>query len=87
MEDPKHPNSNNHNHNHNNRETQFLIFRQTKYALEGRQSYAIVGGIIEPGEKAVDAAQREVHEELGLLCDTTFLGRFRTDVNRGRYYV
>ena len=30
-------------------ESRFLVFEQTKYALEGRKSLAIVGGIIEPG--------------------------------------
>lgn len=68
-------------------ETKFLIFRQTKYALEDRQSLAIVGGIIEPSENARDAAAREVNEELGLDCQFEFLGRFRTDVNRGMGWV
>jgi ADP-ribose pyrophosphatase len=62
----------------------FLVLEQTKYALEGRISLAIVGGIIEPGEEALKAAEREVREELGVDCRTFhFLGRYRTDVNRG----
>lgn len=63
----------------------FLVFGQTKYALEGRMSLAIVGGIIEPHEEPEQAARREVEEEMGgLQCqDFHFLGRFRTDVNRG----
>jgi ADP-ribose pyrophosphatase len=62
----------------------FLIFRQTKYALEGRESLAIVGGIIEPGETPQHAAHREVLEETKYDCrDMKFLGRYRTDVNRG----
>jgi 8-oxo-dGTP pyrophosphatase MutT (NUDIX family) len=62
----------------------FLVFEQTKYALEGRKSLAVVGGIIEPGEEPRRAAQREVHEELAIQCQTYhFLGRYRTDVNRG----
>ena len=66
-------------------EPKFLVFEQTKYALEGRQSHAIIGGIIEKGEEPVDAARREVEEEMdGLVCDDFhFLGQFRTDVNRG----
>lgn len=68
-------------------ETKFLIFRQTKYALEGRLSLAIVGGIIEPNENAIHAASREVNEEMGLDCQFEFLGRFRTDVNRGMGWV
>jgi len=66
----------------------FLIFRQTKYALEGRTSLAIVGGIIEPGESPEHTAEREVEEELGRSCKNfEFLGRFRTDVNRGMGWV
>ena len=65
-------------------EKMFLVFEQSKYALEGRTSKAIIGGIIEPHEIPKDAAAREVEEELGVRCDTFhFLGRFRTDVNRG----
>jgi 8-oxo-dGTP pyrophosphatase MutT (NUDIX family) len=61
----------------------FLIFRQTKYALEGRTSLAIVGGIVEPGESPEHTAEREVEEELGRSCKSfDVLGRFRTDVNR-----
>ena len=57
---------------------------QTKYALEGRSSLAIVGGIIEPGEAPETAARREVQEEMQLECrEFHFLGRYRTDVNRG----
>ena len=59
---------------------EFLIFEQTKYALEGRQSLAIVGGIIEPGEQPEEAARREVQEEMMQVCqEFHFLGRYRTD--------
>jgi ADP-ribose pyrophosphatase YjhB (NUDIX family) len=53
--------------------------------LEGRTSLAIIGGIIEPGEDPEHAARREVYEEMnGLECKQFhFLGRYRTDVNRG----
>jgi ADP-ribose pyrophosphatase len=65
-------------------EAQFIVLQQTKYALEGRTSLAIVGGIIEPGESPDNAAKREVLEETGYSCDQFhFLGRYRTDVNRG----
>jgi len=66
-------------------ERRFLVFEQTKYALEGRTSLAIIGGIIEPGEQPEHAARREVYEEMdGLECQQFhFLGRYRTDVNRG----
>lgn len=66
------------------KEPHFLIFEQTKYALEGRESLAIVGGIIEPNEQPEKAAHREVLEETGQDCASFhFLGRYRTDVNRG----
>eukprot|EP00977_Amphora_coffeiformis_P022403 scaffold10860_cov182-Amphora_coffeaeformis.AAC.20 len=62
----------------------YSIFEQTKYGLEGRSSSAVVGGICELGETPSVTAQREVQEEMGLVCRTLhFLGRFRTDVNRG----
>jgi ADP-ribose pyrophosphatase YjhB (NUDIX family) len=66
-------------------EPRFLVFEQTKYALEGRTSLAIIGGIIEVGEDPESAARREVEEEMnGLVCEKFhFLGRHRTDVNRG----
>lgn len=66
-------------------EPRFLVFEQTKYALEGRTSMAIIGGIIEVGEDPETAARREVEEEMkGLVCeDFHFLGRHRSDVNRG----
>mmetsp|Transcript_23788 Transcript_23788/g.33387 ORF Transcript_23788/g.33387 Transcript_23788/m.33387 type:complete len:261 (-) Transcript_23788:1035-1817(-) len=71
------------------KELKFLVIEQSKYALEGRMSLAIVGGIIEPGETAESAARREVQEEMNnMQCnDFRFLGRFRTDVNRGMGWV
>jgi hypothetical protein len=57
-------------------ERQFLVFEQSKYALEGRSSLAIIGGIIEPGEEPEAAARREVEEEMNMKCvDFHFLGR------------
>ena len=72
-----------------NNERRFLVFEQTKYALEGRASLAIIGGIIEAGETPEASARREVEEEMnGLQCKTFhFLGRYRTDVNRGMGWV
>lgn len=70
-------------------ERRFLVFQQTKYALEGMKKKAIVGGLIEEGEHPEVAARREVFEEMdGLQCeDFHHLGRFRTDVNRGMGWV
>ena len=74
---------------HTDGERRFLVFEQSKYALEGRSSKAIIGGIIEPGESPEEAARREVDEEMnGLKCRTFHaLGRYRTDVNRGMGWV
>ena len=64
-------------------EGRFLVFRQTKYGVEG-ETFAPVGGYIENGEAPQQAARREVNEEMGLVCTRwTPLGRFRTAVNRG----
>lgn len=66
----------------------FLILKQTKYALSSQESLAVVGGIIEPGEEALAAAQREVEEELQVTCSSwTPLGTYRTDVNRGMGWI
>lgn len=68
-------------------EKSFMILSQTKYALDDT-SLAVVGGIIEPGEEELKAAQREVLEELLVVCENwESLGRFRTDVNRGMGWV
>lgn len=69
-------------------ESSFMILSQTKYALD-QTSLAVVGGIIEPKEDALTAAQREVQEELKVTCQHwKVLGnKFRTDVNRGLGWV
>jgi ADP-ribose pyrophosphatase len=61
----------------------FLIFRQTKYALEG-VSLATVGGMLEADEDPLTAAKRELREEMG--CEATEwvpFGCFVLDPNRG----
>jgi ADP-ribose pyrophosphatase len=61
----------------------FLCFRQTKYALEGT-SLAPVGGMLEPNEKPLDAAKRELLEEMGYeTSDWIDLGSYILDPNRG----
>jgi hypothetical protein len=81
--------------------TKYLILEQSKYALND-PSLAIVGGIVEKDEFHLDAAKREVLEEMDVTClRWTFLGNnggasssgsgggggYRTDVNRGMGWV
>jgi ADP-ribose pyrophosphatase len=65
------------------RQGEFLIFRQTKYGVEGT-SLAPVGGYIEPGEDSLSAAKRELLEESGYQAQKWIsLGQYRVDSNRG----
>jgi len=64
-------------------DNKFLCFRQTKYAIEGT-SLAPVGGMLEPNEKPIDAAKRELLEEMGYASsDWVNLGSHILDPNRG----
>lgn len=61
----------------------YLVFRQTKYAVEGT-TLAVVGGYVDPGEEPATAARREVLEETGWECsDLHPLGAYAIDGNRG----
>lgn len=60
-----------------------LIFRQTKYSVEG-VSFAPLGGYLEPGEDPLAAAKRELMEESGYEASEWIpLGNFAVDGNRG----
>ena len=48
-------------------EGKFLCFRQTKYAVKG-ETFAPVGGHIDPGEEPLVAAKRELLEETGYVA-------------------
>jgi len=64
-------------------DNKFLCFRQTKYAVAGT-ALAPVGGMLEPNEKPLDAAKRELLEEMG--CESSEwvnLGSHILDPNRG----
>ncbi len=62
---------------------QFLCFRQTKYAVEGT-SLAPVGGMLEPNEAPIEAAKRELLEEMGYeASEWVNLGSYILDPNRG----
>ena len=64
-------------------DNKFLCFRQTKYAVEGT-SLAPVGGMLEPNEKPIDTAKRELLEEMGYeSSDWVSLGSHILDPNRG----
>jgi len=61
----------------------FLIFRQTKYALEGT-SLAPVGGMLEVDEEPLSAAKRELREEIGCEANEWVpFGCYVLDPNRG----
>jgi ADP-ribose pyrophosphatase len=61
----------------------FLCFRQTKYAVEGT-ILAPVGGMLEPDEKPIEAAKRELLEETGYeSTHWVNLGSYILDPNRG----
>ena len=65
------------------REGEFLVFRQTKYGIDGT-SLAPVGGYIEPGEDPLSTAKRELLEETGFKAPKwVSLGQYRVDSNRG----
>ena len=61
----------------------FLLFRQTKYAVEGT-TLGPVGGYVDEGEEPLDAARRELLEETGYeASEWTSLGSYAVDGNRG----
>lgn len=64
-------------------EEKFLCFRQTKYAIDGI-SLAPVGGMIEKDEQPLEAAKRELLEEMGYKApEWVNLGSHILDPNRG----
>jgi ADP-ribose pyrophosphatase len=61
----------------------YLLFRQTKYAVDG-VVLAPVGGYLEPGEDPMLAAKRELLEETGYEASVwTPLGSYAVDGNHG----
>ena len=65
------------------RDEKFLCFRQIKYAVKG-ETLAPVGGMLEPDEAPLDAAKRELLEEMGCEASEWIgLGSHILDPNRG----
>jgi ADP-ribose pyrophosphatase len=59
----------------------FLVFRQRKYAIEGT-SLAPVGGMLETDEEPLEAAKRELREEMGYESSNWInLGSYLVDPN------
>ena len=68
---------------HLKNENKYLLFRQSKYGLE-RPYLALVGGLFNENETALECAIRELLEETGLIAEEMInLGRYRVQVNRG----
>ncbi|MDE0308350.1 MAG: CoA pyrophosphatase [Acidiferrobacterales bacterium] len=56
-------------------EAAFLLTRRSKHLNRHGGQYALPGGRLDDGESAIEAALRELHEEIGILiCETDVLG-------------
>ena len=65
----------------------FYVLRQVKYGLPG-PSLSVVCSAIAPNEQPRSVAERELLDELGMVASKwIFLGKFRTDSNRGGGFV
>jgi ADP-ribose pyrophosphatase len=64
-------------------EGEFILFRQTKYSIEG-DGLAPIGGYLNQDELPLTAAKRELYEEIGYSSPNwTHLGSYPVDGNRG----
>lgn len=66
----------------------FVLTRRAQRLRRHSGQWALPGGRLEPGEAAVDAARREIHEEIGLcLAPDAALGRLDDFVSRSRHLI
>lgn len=66
----------------------FLLCRRAAKLNSHAGQWALPGGRLDPGETAVDAARRELHEELGLaLGEEAVLGLLDDFVTRSGYAI
>jgi 8-oxo-dGTP pyrophosphatase MutT (NUDIX family) len=69
-------------------EAAFLLTRRSAGLNRHAAQFALPGGRIDPGETALDAALRELHEELGLPLDAgTLLGQLDDYATRSGYVI
>jgi 8-oxo-dGTP pyrophosphatase MutT (NUDIX family) len=65
-------------------DSKFLVLQQSKYGIMEARTYAVVGGLVEKDESPLQAAQRELQEELGMTApEWVDLGNYRAAANRG----
>lgn len=66
----------------------FLLCRRTSRLNKHAGQWALPGGRLDPGETAVDAALRELHEEVGLALDgSSVLGLLDDYPTRSGYVI